>query len=64
MYDNLQIIPDKPLGEIRQLCLTRKIRQSLNAALFLSIITKKENVAFDLVALSIEMGFSLTITER
>jgi hypothetical protein len=55
---------DKPFTEVRQLCITKTTRQSLNQALSLSIETKRQNIAFDLVAFSINMSFSLTITER
>lgn len=49
---------------MRQLCVTKTTRASLNSALALSIDTKREIVAFDLVAFSMEMSISLTITER
>lgn len=54
----------KSYGEVRQLCITKTTRSSLNNALSLSIDTKKMDVAFDLVAFSMEMSISLTITER
>ena len=64
LSENLKVLHEKPFAEVRQLCITKTTRQSLNSALNLSIETKREIVAFDLVAFSMEMSFSLTITER
>ena len=64
MKDNLNYLQGKSYAEVRQLCITKTTRASLNSALSLSIDTKREIVAFDLVAFSMEMSISLTITER
>lgn len=64
LKENVNILHNKPFVEVRQLCITKATRQSLNTALWLSIETKREMVAFELVAFSMEMSFSLTITER
>lgn len=64
LRENLKELYEKPFTEVRQLCVTKTTRQTLNSALNLSIDTKREIVAFDLVAFSMEMSFSLTINER
>ena len=64
LKENLSVLHGKSFVEVRQLCITKTTRASLNSALSLSIETKREIVAFDLVAFSMEMSFSLTITER
>lgn len=44
--------------------MSKTVRGSLNDALKLSIEIKLEIVAFDLIAFSREMSFSLTINDR
>lgn len=64
LHNNLSILNGKNFSEVRQLCMSKTMRNSFNSSLALSIETRREIVAFDLVEFAAELSISMTITER